>query len=144
MYEKVLVAVDGSPKSFKALEYASKLVESTCGSLVVLHVIKQLKENRRFSNQELIDGIKEGKKVFAERVLEEAKGKLGPVALARGKFIRLTGAVPAKVIVATAKKEACDAIVIGSRGLGGAESVLLGSVSSAVLNMTNLPVLVVK
>ncbi|HCZ15400.1 MAG TPA: universal stress protein, partial [Candidatus Accumulibacter sp.] len=38
----------------------------------------------------------------------------------------------------------CDGIVMGSRGLGAVSSVLLGSVSSRVLEITDLPVTLVK
>ncbi len=144
MYKKVLVPIDGSPNSLKALDCASALVGYTGGKIVLLHVVKQIKETHMFSDPFMVEGINKGREVFAERLLEKMKEKLTPVALAKGEFLKIPGQVPAEVIANTAKQEGCDAIVMGSRGLGGAESMLLGSVSAAVLNLTDLPVLIVK
>lgn len=51
---------------------------------------------------------------------------------------------PADRIVATAKDEQCDLIVMGQRGLSGFQSFLLGSVSSTVLQLAGCPVLIVQ
>ncbi len=52
---------------------------------------------------------------------------------------------PAHTIVTTAAEEGADMIVIGSRGLGGLKKVLLGSVSSAVIQEAeNCTIAVVK
>ena len=51
---------------------------------------------------------------------------------------------PAKIILYTAKAEKVDLVVVGSRGLGGMKGVLLGSVSSAVVQNAKVPVLVSK
>jgi nucleotide-binding universal stress UspA family protein len=69
---------------------------------------------------------------------EEADGKGVKVQtlLAKGR--------PAKIILYTARVENADLIAIGSRGLRGMKGVLLGSVSSAVVERSRVPVLVVK
>ncbi len=51
---------------------------------------------------------------------------------------------PARKIIGQAKQLNCDLIVIGSRGLGGFKKLLLGSISSYVVNNAPMPVLVVK
>ena len=50
---------------------------------------------------------------------------------------------PREAIVDTASERGVRAVVMGSRGLGGAQSALLGSVSTAVLHHSDLPLLVV-
>ena len=54
------------------------------------------------------------------------------------------GSNPAKILENTAKKEAFDVIVVGSRGLGNTVAFLLGSVSKQVVSNANCNVLVVK
>jgi nucleotide-binding universal stress UspA family protein len=51
---------------------------------------------------------------------------------------------PAAVIVATAEERGAAAIVVGSRGLRGLKSKLLGSTSSGVLHSSERPVVVVR
>lgn len=51
---------------------------------------------------------------------------------------------PGRRIINEAKSLNCDLIVIGSRGLGGFKKLLLGSISSFVVNNAEMPVLVVK
>jgi nucleotide-binding universal stress UspA family protein len=58
--------------------------------------------------------------------------------------VRDSPADTAAVIVATAEQHSAAAIVIGSRGLSGLRSKLLGSTSSAVLRKSSCPVLIVR
>ena len=50
----------------------------------------------------------------------------------------------AEAILGTAASRACDAVVLGSRGLTGFKRLMLGSISNAVTAKTLLPVLIVK
>lgn len=51
---------------------------------------------------------------------------------------------PAKAIPEAARKDGCDLLVVGSRGLTGMKAVALGSVSYAVAQTATCPVLIVK
>jgi nucleotide-binding universal stress UspA family protein len=51
---------------------------------------------------------------------------------------------PAPTLIGMAERHACDAIILGARGLGALRGALLGSVSQAVLVNSKLPVTVVK
>ncbi len=144
MYKKVLVPVDGSERSLKALDCASALTGQNGGKLVVLHVVKYIKETHLFEVPDIMEEINKGREIFGEKLLEEMKARLGPAVSANGQFLKVISQFPAEVIVNTAKQESCDAIVMGARGLGKAETLFLGSVSASVLNMTDLPVLIVK
>ena len=50
----------------------------------------------------------------------------------------------AETIVDYARKNGCEKIVMGTRGLGALGSVLLGSVTSRLMSLTELPVTLVK
>lgn len=51
---------------------------------------------------------------------------------------------PAQVIAHYARERQCDQIVMGSHGLGPVTSLVLGSVTTKVMHLTDLPVLIVK
>lgn len=51
---------------------------------------------------------------------------------------------PAEIIVRYATEKQCSQIVIGPRGLGAVKSLLLGSVASKVMQLSTIPVLLVK
>jgi len=51
---------------------------------------------------------------------------------------------PATEIVTIANDKQCDAIVMGTRGLGRVETLVLGSVTTKVIHLSSVPVTVVK
>jgi nucleotide-binding universal stress UspA family protein len=51
---------------------------------------------------------------------------------------------PAEVIARFAKEQGCDEIVIGTRGLSGISSLLVGSVATKIIHLSDVPVLLVK
>ena len=66
------------------------------------------------------------------RAVDEANGKL------------ILVGDPAETIAKVAREQACDLIVMGTRGLGTVTGVLLGSVATKVIHLSDRPVLLVK
>ena len=135
---KILVPVDGSAYSLKAVETACDLAKAQAPATVVLTAVA-------IQIPELEEGvyIAEKMKVLAEIALAKAK------AVAQGKgidaaVILATGASPADEIVQVAKDQQADLIVIGSRGLAGKTRSFLGSTASQVVTYSPCSVLVVK
>jgi nucleotide-binding universal stress UspA family protein len=135
---KILVPVDGSAYSLKAVENAVNLAKSNPPSTLVLVAaameIADLAEGRY---------IYEKMKAQADIALAKAKE------IAQGKgvtpeVILASGPSPAEEIVAVAKKENADLIVIGSRGLGAKTRSFIGSTASKVVTYSPCSVLVVK
>jgi nucleotide-binding universal stress UspA family protein len=135
---KILVPVDGSAYSLKAVENAVNLAKSNPPSTLVLVAaameIADLAEGRY---------IYDKMKAQAETALAQAKE------IAQGKgvtpeVILASGPSPAEEIVAVAKKENADLIVIGSRGLGAKTHSFIGSTASKVVTYSPCSVLVVK
>lgn len=143
MHKKILVPVDGSEKSFKTLDCANLLVEKLGGKLIVLHVIQQM-ENVQGIESSFVDDINKGRQAFSNYIMTRVKNHLGAVILARTEFMHIEASSTSEAIVKVAKEKECDAIIIGARGLDDTETTTMGSVSTAVLNKTNLSVLVVK
>ncbi len=74
--------------------------------------------------------------------LKNARGLLDEAKISYQYHITVGDA--AEVIVQFAKEKQCDQIVIGSRGLGAVEGLLLGSVANKVMQLSMIPVLLIK
>jgi nucleotide-binding universal stress UspA family protein len=135
---KILVPVDGSVNSMKAVETACDLAKAqTPSSLVLTSVaveIPDLAEGRY-----IYDKMKAQAEIALEKAKEVAR-KCGTV----GEVLLATGSSPADAIVQVAKDQKADLIVIGSRGLAGKTSFFVGSTASQVVTYSPCSVLVVK
>ncbi len=135
---KILVPVDGSAYSLKAVETACDLAKAKDPSSVVLTAVA-------VEIPELEEGvyIAEKMKALAETALAKGKAAAQALGITAG-VVLSTGASPADEIVQVAKDEKADLIVIGSRGLAGKTSSFLGSTASKVVTYAPCSVLVVK
>ena len=138
---KILVPVDGSETSTRALKYAVRLAGSSVkpGKVVVVGV-----DDALFPGVERKIGAEATRTLHAEnfeRMFAPAKK-----ALARSKvqvgFVEMVGDI-AEGILAAAAKQKVDLVVMGSRGNGAIRGTLLGSVSMKVLAGTPVPVTIV-
>jgi len=125
MSKRILVGYDGSNHSRGALHEAIKLAKVFSGFIKVITVYKQ------------------GFEKEAEKLLREAEQYLESEKVDH-ELLSILGSNPSRALVNTAKHEEFDLIVIGSRGLGSAASILLGSVSRQVVTKAECDVLVVK
>ena len=145
MIKKILVPVDGSQTSWKALDTARSLAEKYDGRLLVITVMIPYGSGSFLQmslDQTLIDQNNAAMKKAGFATLDMAKDKLGSYA-GDVEYLEETGN-PAELILDACKEKGCDTIVIGSRGLSGVEEFLLGSVSSKVSQYAKVPVVVVK
>ena len=143
-YKKILIAIDGSKNSIKALSHAVAMARSFDAELCILYI-------SAFSQQlPLTDQIK-GSKIpqfspsnpesFAKKVIAEAL-RCVP------EGIRVTThdepGEPRIAITEFAERNGYDVIVLGSRGLGTISGLLMGSVSSYVIHKVKCPVFIIK
>lgn len=137
---KILVPVDGSEYSLKAVESACDLVKSQPFSALILMSVglelPELEEGRYIAEK-----MKAQAEVALTRATEVAASKDPHLKV---DTILATGSSPAEEIVAVAKDQKADLIVIGSRGLAGKTSSFLGSTASKVVTYSPCSVLVVK
>jgi len=147
MYERILVATDGSPLSDKAVSHAMDLAKLTGASLVALKVIP------RYPRSYLEGGatveLSEIKRIEAEWA-EQAQAVLNKIK-ADGKAIGVTvktsvakSDLIAESIIATADKQKADMIIMASHGRKGIKRLLLGSETQHVLTHSHIPVLVLR
>ena len=146
----ILCAIDGSPSAQKALEFAADLAREKAGKLLVMHVqhahgsglvtpgLAELErvENIRVTEADVLRGA-------AQRVVEQG------AAFARERGVPSVEALvgegdPAARIIEVARDRGADVIVIGSRGLGDLQGLLLGSVSHKVAHQAPCSCIIVR
>lgn len=141
MFSKILVPVDGSENSFRALDQGLFIAKATGSSLTAMHVIEN-PPTVYVESQKLLNEIMSKYRSEASKVLDKCK----QVAEKRGVTIETVMAEGdvASNITGYAKNEGFDLVVIGSRGLGRFKEMVLGSVSHKVLHHAKCSVLIVK
>jgi nucleotide-binding universal stress UspA family protein len=147
MFSKILCAVDGSQHALKAAEVAGQLAQQLSAKLTFLTVTKELKmteEVKRYMEIEHLTGeLQYVLDEYTEQVMQQAKDAARAAGVSDAKTEVKTGQ-PARVIVTTAEAGGYDAIVIGGRGHGDLEGLLLGSVSHKVASLAKCTVITVK
>lgn len=138
MFETLLLALDESTHSEKALEAAKSLAKLAGSQVVVLHV----REYGYAGRAGQIDLEEEGP---AHKIVDEAVANLTNAGIKATGTVR--GALhghQAVEILDEAASAGASVIVMGSRGLNDLEGLLVGSTTHKVLHLGKLPVLVVR
>ena len=122
---------------------AVRLAHGIGGELVLLHVaVESPLYGEGLLNMREVKEVYAAARKWATDELQERSAKIGEHGLAT-RWV-LTSGVPHEEIVKTAREEGADYIVIGTRGLGGLERVLLGSVADRVVRSATCPVVTVR
>jgi len=140
--KKVLIPVDGSESSLRAVRHLIEMVRGRDEVAVFLINVAEKRESwevRRFLTNEEITRMQQGE---GEDQLHAARELLDAAGVAYSARVEV-GAV-AETIAEFAHKEGCDHIVMGARGLGAIAGLLLGSVATKVIHLASVPVTVVK
>ncbi|WHZ12343.1 MAG: hypothetical protein OJF60_002784 [Burkholderiaceae bacterium] len=139
---KMLLPVDGSEVSLKAVRWAIELVRSGLRADIVLANVQEpasFYEIVTARDPKVLENVSEGAGAY---LLEAAEALLKDAGLTYE--TEVASGEPANMILDIAERYGCDMVVIGSHGRGGLRSALLGSVSQAVLHAAQMPVVVVK
>lgn len=145
MLKKILVPIDGSEPSWRALSYAETIGEKFESKVTVLHVIQPHYTLPAVSMNGEVPFITvnfEELESTGHKLLSTAKEKMQTDL--KNFETSLEFGHPAERILVIAKEEQYDLIVIGSRGLSGIAEFLQGSISSTVSHYSTIPVLIVK
>ena len=135
----ILVPVDGSDPAEKALDYALNLAEIHDAKVEILTVVDEVKVApdwvREYSEKMREQGEEVLTSTFSKAVKQKPNIEISKC-LAEG--------YASEEILKCAEKGHHDLIVMGSRGMGLVRGLVLGSVSSRVVNQAEIPVLIVK
>jgi nucleotide-binding universal stress UspA family protein len=145
MFKSILAAFDGSEGAKAALRKAAELAVLCDAELKVLTVYRHhsvLEGSMYVLDAEKPDDIEQIMITHAKEVVEVG-ASIAREAGCRKIRAFVKGGPTSRTIVGFAKEHDIDLIVIGSRGLGSIEGVLLGSVSHKITSLARSPVLVV-
>lgn len=146
-FKRVLVAVDGSENATRAARVAVALAKKFGAELIVCHVIPTPVSSAQAVFTVPGDTMRgyydvartEGNRIVSEVVkLAEANGVKASSTIGENVFSVVEG------IVKLVESMNIDLVVIGTRGLGGFKKLLVGSVSSGVINHSKSSVLLVR
>ena len=127
--QKILVGVDGSEHSKRALAEAIRIGKKFEAEITVVNVFYPTPTPpvHEFSHKILED---------AKIILENEKVKY--------ELVSVTDTNPSKVIIEMARDRKFDLVVVGSRGVGAAHALFLGSHSDKISHESQVNVLIVK
>jgi nucleotide-binding universal stress UspA family protein len=145
MFEKLLVAVDGSPHANRAVDVAVELAKCHRSSVLLLHVIRDLSLPREILEMIAAGEITAGRLQIlqdsAEIILNNALEKFTQAGLSDVKKECVMGD-PASKMLEYAEQNGVDLIVLGQRGLQP-HSGLMGGVVRKLVNMAGISCLIV-
>jgi nucleotide-binding universal stress UspA family protein len=149
LLKNVLVAVDGSENSHRALDFALDLGEKFNAAIMILNVSGSLTMGAVPEESTAYSGG--GMAVFAKDLLKIHEEILSK-AVARAKKVKpnltissmLREGDPALEIVNAAKEGGFDVIAVGHKGLSKMKELFLGSTSEKVAHLAPCPVIIVR
>lgn len=143
MFKHILLPIDGSELSLRAVSVGARLAASCKSNVTVFHVVQPLHVNAYLAD--LLSAAEIDYAAQAERQAQKYLDEAAAIAAkAGGDCQRLTACSerPAEAIIEAAHEHACDLIVMGSHGRQGINRLLLGSETHDVIVRGEIPVLV--
>jgi nucleotide-binding universal stress UspA family protein len=137
MFERMVVAIDGSPESSKTIPVAVDLAQKYRSSVVVVHV-------REYTRYEGAD-IDMGPPIPASELVDNVVARFADAGVdASGEIRRISSGKTAEQIVEVASTSQAGLIVMGTRGMTELKSLVLGGVANKVVHQAHCPVLLVR
>ena len=147
MYNRILIATDGSPLSNTAVEHGLSLAALTGATVVALKVVPRYP--RSYFEGGVAVEVSDVKRIegqwsdAAQAVVDSVKAKGAAEGVAVKAVVAKSDLV-AEAVISAAKKHKCDLIVMASHGRKGVKRLLLGSETQHVLTHSHIPVLVLR
>ena len=146
-FKNILVPLDGSEYSIKALEYAGIMAKSFNSKLIALYILPSSIRYNFSSNKENseinspFNQIIQVSYIEAQNWLKDIRKKIdieivAEVIIAKESIV--------SEIIEFAELRSIDLIIMGTRGRTGFKKLLLGSVASGVVTYAHCPVLVIR
>jgi len=152
MFEKILVPVDGSEHSDKALLYARGLAEKFESQIILVHVfsvpipLDEVTEHA-IGAKGIPPEFMEAKEKAEEDILKRAEAEVEKAQEGKKRIPIMAYLKEGNIvqeIISISEKEKADLIVMGARGISKLKEVLLGSVSDGVARNAHCPIMIIK
>ena len=147
MYQKILIATDGSELSDKAANAGIELAALSGGELLALQVVPRYPVSYFEGGINLQDAdVAQVERQWAETAQQhvqavEARASARNI---KAKGLTVHADLVAEAIIAVAEKHGCDLIIMASHGRRGIRRLLLGSETTHVLTHSQIPVMVLR
>ncbi len=139
---KILLPVDGSDNSARAVEYVITLVaafgETEIHLINVQDALSSLQSQECWTAEQCALLQRQA----SEMALTAARTRLDAADIPY--TVEMAAGPVAQTIVDSAREWQCDMIVMGTRGMGALGNLLLGSVAAQVVHLAHVPVALVK
>ena len=151
IFSKILVPVDGSINSMKAIDYSVDIAEKYKSELIALHVLYS--QTGFALHKETVAGtitlsslndLNLDAKQEAEKGFKEINRKAEKMNVQIKTEVVFTVISIVEGILTYAEKENIDLIIIGSKGKSGWKKLIVGSVASGISTYAHCPILIVK
>ena len=148
VFEKILVATDGSKHSVRAAEIALDMAKLYGSTITALYVVDVSREYAPLGDlisrvaDDLIAGIRSNLQDQGKAATKQVVDMAGRAGIAANS--KITEGYPAEDIIRVSEEEGIGLIVMGGMGATGLDRFLLGSVADKVVRSSKIPVLVVK
>ena len=137
MFERILLAVDGSPKSEQTILIALDMAGRYGSTVTIVHV----REYERYEGSD----VDLGPPIPAEELVDDVLARFRDSGIeAHGEIRRVSSGNTPEQIVAVAEAVEAELIVLGSRGMSEWKSLMLGGVANKVVQHAKCPVLLVR
>lgn len=140
---KLLIPVDGSDASLRAIETAARLARESDVEVTLIHVREGLGTYHGDRTPRDYERIAEHHREQQARVLEAAADRARGAGLEHV-AVQAEAGTPDIDIPRVAQQRGVDMIVMTTRGLGAVGALLMGSVAQKVVHNATVPVLLVK
>jgi|HigsolmetaAR201D_1030396.scaffolds.fasta_scaffold13230_3 nucleotide-binding universal stress UspA family protein len=137
MFHNILVAVDGSRHASAAINYATDLAKRYDATICLIHAFPHVSD---LLGTPYYEDLVAARSMIGQQLLDAARQQVGDSVRVETKLLE---GPPIQAILRTAEQGNYDLIVMGSRGYSQITGMLLGSVSNAVAQQAQCPVLVV-
>ena len=140
MFERILLAVDGSEHALRAVKVAAELARAMKSERI--RIVVSFDKIPSYLGEPNLQQAINVRLVESQKILDEAVGALGDIP--SEVHTEMLEGNPAEVIVEAAGTWNSSVIVMGSRGLGRLAGLLLGSTTQKVVSHAPCPVLIVR
>ena len=146
MYSRLLVPLDGSTTAELALDHAASLARLSGATVVLLHVIEELKHCIGFERPQVyIEQVHPGFLAAGQALIDAAAALLRGQGLAVETLLVESKGERVSVLVAQQALSArCDLVVLGTHGRRGVDRLLMGSDAEQVARIAPVPVMLVR
>lgn len=140
--KKILVPIDGSENSMKALQKAKDLGQLTTADITILFVVNDFKNHPYAIDRRYLEELRGDIVTQSNKIVEDARIHFNDYPGKVDTLVR-TGNIETEILEVS-NGGGFDLIIMGNRGLGRFAKTMLGSTSQKIVNNAKISVMIVK